>query len=125
MYGTICFLLFEKIITAKHTFLVDKNIAAKTIETIRTSANVATVALDFGTQLLFGETYASAAIKTVAHIAVDVVVGFLVGKTALVGAAAIAVAVGAAIVVDTIVDIVYDSNFKEKVDSIAPQSLYN
>ena len=80
--------------------------------------------LDFGTQVLWGETYASAFLKSISHIVVGVASTALVGLTALTGGAALGVAIGATIGLSLLADYAYDKYLKEKVDTYFPYSLY-
>ena len=80
--------------------------------------------LDFGTQVLYGETYASAGIKSAAHFGIGVGVVALVGLTTLTGGAALLVGVAATVGLNALFDYVYDEHFKESVDEYLPYGVY-
>ena len=117
---------YQEIANARHLALAEKTVASNHIGRLNkpTSFLALGAILDFGTQVLFGETYASAGIKTAAHVGVGIAATVLVGLTALTGGAAIGVAVVATIGLNLLADYVYDKYLKEAVDNYLPYSLY-
>ena len=118
---------FQQTVDAAHTTAAAKLAAQNSIKEIDKATSFAALSgvLDFGTQVLFGETYASAGFKTAAHFLISVGVVAVVGLTALTGGAALAVGIIATIALDTVFDVVYDEYFKEAVDKAVPYSLYD
>ena len=114
---------FQKTVNALHTTEADKIAAQKNIQRSGSLAIVGLV-LDFGTQVLFGETYASAGIKSAAHFGIGVGVVALVGLTTLTGGAALLVGVAATVGLNALFDYVYDEHFKESVDEYLPYGVY-
>ena len=114
---------FQPTIDAAHTTKAAKDAALKNIQR-SSSLSIVGAVLDFGTQILSGETFASAGIKTAAHVVVGFVTTTLVGLTALTGGAALGVAVVATIGLNLLVDYAYDKYLKEAVDELLPYSLY-
>ena len=114
---------FQNTVNALHTTEADKIAAQKNIQRSGSLAIVGLV-LDFGTQVLFGETYASAGIKSAAHFGIGVGVVALVGLTTLTGGAALLVGVAATVGLNALFDYVYDEHFKESVDEYLPYGVY-
>ena len=117
---------YQELVNAKHLAVVDKSAAAMHLGKLNrpTSFLLTGAILDFGTQVLWGETYASAFLKSISHIVVGVASTALVGLTALTGGAALGVAIGATIGLSLLADYAYDKYLKEKVDTYFPYSLY-